>query len=204
MKAFETLLSDVIGGDWGKETPDAIHDEPVSIIRGTDIPSLSTGGIGTVPLRYTTKRKSERRILKKGDIIIEVSGGSPSQPTGRSMLITPDVLGRFSETVVCASFCRRLRPYRWKEALLASRHLDYIYSIGKMWEYQLQSTGIANFQTKRFLKDEKVIWPGENLLTIFSELVAPLVLQTTSNENIVLAAQRDTLLPKLVSGGMGV
>ena len=200
VRAFETLLNDVIGGDWGKETPDAIHSEPVSIIRGTDLPSLSTGGIGSVPRRYSTKQRIERRMLKEGDIIIEVSGGSPTQPTGRSILITRDVLSRFSGTVVCASFCRRFRPNGWREALLASRHLDYLYSVGTMWEYQLQSTGIANFQTKRFLKDEKVIWPGEDLVNRFAELVAPLAQLTTRNESMTLAAQRDVLLPKLMSG----
>ena len=198
--AFDTLLKDVIGGDWGKENPDSIHNEPVSIIRGTDLPSLLAGGIGSVPLRYTTRKKAERRMLKEGDIIIEVSGGSPTQPTGRSMMMTHHVLRRFSDTVVCASFCRRLRPHGWREAMLASRHLDYIYSIGKMWEYQLQSTGIANFQTKRFLNDEKVIWPGDDVLTRFAETVDPIARLTTRNESMSLAEQRDTLLPKLVSG----
>ena len=204
VRAFHTLLNDVIGGDWGKENPDAIHKDPVSIIRGTDLPSLSTGGTGSVPLRYSTRKRLERRMLREGDIIIEVSGGSPSKPTGRSMLMTRDVLGRFAGAVVCASFCRRFRPHGWGEALLASRHLDYLYSIGKMWEYQLQSTGIANFQTNRFLKDEKVIWPGDDLLTRFAELVEPLAQIITRNESMTLAAQRDALLPKLVSGEVQV
>ena len=85
------MLSDVIGGDWGKETPDPTNTEPVSIIRGTDIPNLRNGGVGSVPLRYTTKKKVERRILHHGDIVIEVSGGSPTQPTGRSMVVSPEI-----------------------------------------------------------------------------------------------------------------
>ena len=204
VKAFDTLLEDVIGGDWGKETPDGDHSEPVSIIRGTDLPSLSNGGIGSVPVRYTTSNRIKRRMLKSGDVVIEVSGGSPTQPTGRSILITQDILNRFSRPIVCASFCRRFRPHGWNEALLVSRHLDFIYSIGKMWEYQLQSTGIANFQTKRFLKDEKVIWPSNNLLVRFAELAAPIAQLTTQNKSMTLAAQRDALLPRLVSGEVGV
>ena len=200
VRGFGTLLEDVIGGDWGKETPDRKHTDPVSIIRGTDLPALAAGDVGTVPVRFTSKKKIERRKLEDGDIIIEVSGGSPTQPTGRSLTISQDILGRFAQTVVCASFCRRLRPHSWKEGLLASRHLDFLYSIGKMWEYQLQSTGIANFQTKRFLREERIIWPGDELLTGFAELITPIVRLTTSNENIALAAQRNTLLPKLVSG----
>ena len=54
VKAFGTLLEDVIGGDWGKETPDETHTEPVSIIRGTDIPALADGGNGSVPTRFMT------------------------------------------------------------------------------------------------------------------------------------------------------
>ena len=73
-----------------------------------------------------------------------------------------------------------------------------------MWEYQLQSTGLANFQTKRFLEDERVIWPGDNLLERFVDLIAPIVRLTTRNENITLAAQRDALLPRLVAGAIGV
>ena len=202
VKALGALIADVIGGDWGKENADSTHSVPVSIVRGTDLPSLSAGGMGSVPLRYTTRKKAERRILKNGDIVIEVSGGSPTQPTGRSMLMTDHLLQRFPGMVVCASFCRRLRPLGWGESLLASRYLDYMYSIGRMWEYQLQSTGIANFQTGRFLNDEKVTWPDHDLLAKYAGLEEQIVQLTTRNENIILAAQRDMLLPKLMSGGI--
>ena len=121
LRAFGTLLDDVIGGDWGKETPDVDHTEPVSIIRGTDLSALAEGRSGSVPLRFTTKKKAERRMLKDGDIIIEVSGGSPTQSTGRSLMMTRDILHRFPGTVVCASFCRRFRPNSWRDGLLASR-----------------------------------------------------------------------------------
>ena len=191
VKAFETLLDDVIGGDWGKETPDVSHTEPVSIIRGTDLSALSNGGVGSVPLRYTTQKKAERRMLKDGDIVIEVSGGSPTQSTGRAMMITRDVLSRFPTTVVCASFCRRFRPHGWREGLLASWHLDFLHSIGKMWEYQLQSSGIANLQTTRFLQEDKIIWPGDALVNGFAELVGPIVRLMTRNDTMILAAQRD-------------
>ena len=204
VKAFETLLEDVIGGDWGKETPDESHTEPVSIIRGTDLPALSNGGVGSVPLRYTTQKKAERRMLTDGDIVIEVSGGSPTQSTGRAMMITRDVLSRFPSTVVCASFCKRFRPHGWREGLLASWHLDFLHSIGKLWEYQLQSTGIANFQTKRFLQEDKIVWPGDALVDGFAKLVGPIVRLMARNDTLILTAQRDALLPRLVSGEVRV
>ena len=88
--------------------------------------------------------------------------------------------------------------------MLASRHLDFLNASDKMWEYQLQSTGIANFQTNLFLGEEKVIWPGDGLMNEFAELVEPIVNSTTRNESITLATQRDTLLPGLVSGDVRV
>ena len=204
VKPFGTLLDDVIGGDWGKERQDSSSSEQVSIIRGTDLPSLSNGTDGSVPLRFTTQKKARRRMLQDGDIIIEVSGGSPTQPTGRSMLITRDILSRFPGVVVCASFCRRLRPCTWAKGLLAAQHLDFLDSIGKMWDYQLQSTGIANFQMKRFLEDEGLIYPGDILAAAFADLVGPMVRHTTRNESRTLSTLRDVLLPKLISGEVRV
>ena len=120
------------------------------------------------------------------------------------MIITQDVLDRFQGIVVCASFCRRFRPHGWREALLASWHLDFIHSIGKMWYYQLQSTGIANFQTKQFLQEENIIWPEDALLDRYTEIIEPVVRLMARNDNITLAAQRNVLLPRLISGKLQV
>ena len=204
LRNFGDLLDDVIGGDWGKEFPDPTNTEPVAIIRGTDIPSLRTGSRGSVPTRFTSEKKAERRKLQDGDIVIEVSGGSPTTPTGRSMIVTTDILERFNGTIVCASFCRRLRPSTWTEGMIASQHLDYLNSIGKMWEYQLQSTGISNFQTKRFLEEEQVIWPDHELATAFANTISPIIRTTNGNGSKTLAETRDALLPMLLSGEVNV
>ena len=120
------------------------------------------------------------------------------------MIITRDILDRFPGTVVCASFCRRFRPHSWSHALFAGLYLEFIYSIGKMWEYQLQSTGISNFQVKRFLQDEKIAWPNDSLITKFTDIIGSLVLLKTNNETVMLSSIRDTLLPKLLSGEIRV
>ena len=204
VKALGELIADVIGGDWGKGLPDPANTEAVSIIRGTDIPELRNGGVKSVPLRYTTIKKLQRRRLQAGDIVIEVSGGSPTQSTGRSLLITETILERFSTSVVCASFCRRLRPNNLIEGIIAAQHLDYLDIIGGMWEYQLQSTGLANFQTKRFLEEELVAYPDQRLATAFEHIVRPMNEKVCNNENIGLQDKRDALLPKLVSGEVRV
>ena len=203
-RPFGAFLLDNIGGDWGKDASDLDHNQAVSIIRGTDMPDLVDGGVGKVPTRYTTLSKLESRALMAGDIIIEVSGGSHTQPTGRSLLVTKSILDRFSNPVVCASFCRRFRPKSVATSVLLAQHLSFLYSHGGTWEYQNQSTGIANFQTTHFLASEKVMWPGERLCDAFAKQIEPIIRHSTRNESLTLAATRDLLLPKLMAGEIRV
>lgn len=201
---FGSLLENTIGGDWGKGIPEDDHNQVVSIIRGTDFPSVSSGGIGKVPTRYTTAKKLASRRLQAGDIVLEISGGSPTQPTGRSIFISDSILERFSNAVVCASFCRRLQPKSRDFGALAFIHLQHLYALGGTWEYQNQSTGIANFQTTRFLDSEMVVMPSVALLRIFAAQVNTLLQKISNKESIELTKLRDTLLPKLISGELRV
>lgn len=201
---FGSLLESTIGGDWGKDIPEDDHSEVVSIIRGTDFPDVSSGGIGKVPTRYTSAKKLASRQLQAGDIVLEISGGSPTQPTGRSIFISKAILKRFSNAVVCASFCRRFHPKSTELGVLAFMHLQNLYATGGTWEYQNQSTGIANFQTTRFLDSEMVSIPSAALLSVFAVQAQSLLVKMSSNENLALVKLRDTLLPKLISGELRV
>ena len=201
---FGSLLESTIGGDWGKDIPEDDHSEVVSIIRGTDFPDVSSGGIGKVPTRYTTAKKLASRQLQAGDIVLEISGGSPTQPTGRSIFISEATLERFSNAVVCASFCRRFQPKSRDLGTLAFMHLQNLYAAGGTWEYQNQSTGIANFQTTRFLESEMVVMPSVALLRVFAAQTNSLLQNISNNENLELTKLRDTLLPKLISGELRV
>jgi type I restriction enzyme S subunit len=198
--SFGEALEDTIGGDWGKEAPDAQNSKDVAIIRGTDFEALRIGTTGKVPQRFTTLKKAMRRTLATGDILLEVSGGSPTQPTGRSLWISNAILERFECDVVPASFCRRFRPKDSRWSLVLKQHLDDLYRKGGTWEYQNQSTGISNFQTRHFLEAEQVITPSDDVLSAFFDVIDPLVQKASTNENRTLAALRDLLLPKLMSG----
>lgn len=199
---FGKLIESTIGGDWGKDIPEEDHSTAVSIIRGTDFPAIASGGIGKVPTRYTTVKKLASRQLQAGDVVVEISGGSPTQPTGRSVFISETTLKRFSSAVVCASFCRRLRPKSAELGALAFMHLQNLYAAGGTWKYQNQSTGIANFQTTHFLESELVAIPSEELLRVFATQAQSLLENISRNENLALAQLRDSLLPKLISGEM--
>jgi type I restriction enzyme S subunit len=197
---FGQLLCHTIGGDWGSDTPDEKNDARVAIIRGTDIPDLQSSASSRVPVRYTSQKKLATRKLEDGDIVLEVSGGSKDQPTGRALYLTAGLLNQFDCPVEPASFCRLLRPNSKDIGVLLGQHLTYIYDQGKTWEYQNQSTGIANFQTTHFLETELVVMPSEEVLKAFAETIRPMVDRAHLTQIQELATLRDTLLPRLISG----
>lgn len=201
---FGQLLSHTIGGDWGSDVADEKDDTRVAIIRGTDIPDLQTNANSRVPVRYTSKKKLAGRKLEDGDLLLEVSGGSKDQPTGRSLYLSGALLSQFDCPVEPASFCRLLRPADKEVGMLLAQHLTYIYAQGKTWEYQNQSTGIANFQTTHFLETELVACPPDDVLKAFAETVQPLIARTHLTQIQELASLRDTLLPRLISGQLSL
>lgn len=197
---FGELLDKTIGGDWGKDSIDEKHTERCRIIRGTDIPNISDSNFDRVPDRWVQEKKLKSRCLKHGDIVIEVSGGSPTQSTGRSLKITEKVIDQLGGIVAPASFCRLFRPLREHLSTYLSEHLLYIYGEGKMWGYQNQSTGISNFQTKIFLASELLAVPNEKLLAEFEKTISNFDRKKYIGQTATLAALRDYLLPKLISG----
>lgn len=197
---FGDLLTHTIGGDWGDELPTEKNEVRVAIIRGTDLPDLAAGNAERVPLRYTSAKKLARRKLQDGDLVLEVSGGSKDQPTGRSLYLTNGILSQFDCPMEPASFCRLLRPESQNISVVLAQHMTYIYAQGKTWEYQNQSTGISNFQTTHFLESELVIVPSDEVLKLFAENVRPMIDRAHLTQISKLTALRDTLLPRLISG----
>lgn len=109
------------------------------------------------------------------------------------------MLSHLGNSVAPTSFCRLFRPQAGFSELLALR-LDYLYDSGAMWGYQVQSTGIANFQTQLFLEKERFAVPPATLLKKFSDLVSPMIENTFDERVVVLKNLRDELLPRLISG----
>lgn len=152
-KSLADLTLHAIGGGWGDEQPGP-GKVRVAVIRGTDIPRLRTGDSSSVPVRFESEAKVKSRLLQVGDIVIEVSGGSAAsgQHTGRSLLITTEVLEALGGIVIPASFCRLLRlDAKEVDPGFVVRQIDALHQTGEIAEFENQSTGIANFQFTRFV-----------------------------------------------------
>jgi type I restriction enzyme S subunit len=204
VKPIAEFFEMVVGGDWGKDIVDDEYTELNYVIRGTDIPTLTNGTINSIPYRAIKPSKLKNRQLQINDIIIEISGGSKDQPTGRTILITKEILERLNNNAIPASFCRLIRPKKDFAELLGI-YLKKIYDEGKTWEYQNQSTGISNFQFMHFQSTELLILPADmRIIDDFNSMISGFYNLRTTNESQELILLRDTLLPKLISGELEI
>ncbi|MCL9807042.1 restriction endonuclease subunit S [Flavobacterium amniphilum] len=146
------IISYVIGGDWGKDT-DFIDTDFVEVIciRGSEIKNWSRDKGKTASLRKIKKSSLSNRQLIKGDILLEISGGGPDQPVGRTVLIDGDVLNFETHLPkVCTNFLRLVRIYENINSKLINHYLQYFYNSGEITKYQGGSNNLRNLKYKDY------------------------------------------------------
>ena len=198
---IKELISDTHNGDWGKEGATGTFVKRVFCIRGADIPSIRVGDSGKMPTRYIQEKHFLSKFLMNDDIVVEISGGSPTQSTGRFCRITDDLVKRYDNSLICTNFCKALRP-KAGCSLYISYLWNDLYDRGIMFSYENGTTGIKNLDLAGLISGESVIIPDQESIQAFSNIGSSLNQQVRFNgyENEKLANHRDTLLPKLMSG----
>ncbi len=148
------LISETIGGDWGK-VPDYQDDsyELAYCIRGAEYKNWASEKGSTAVLRKIKSTNLLKRQLKEGDIIVEISGGGPEQPVGRTEVITKDVLDNFKgKKVICTNFLRLVRPnIRVVDSVFLNHYLKFFYSTGEIIKYQAGSNNLRNLKFNDYL-----------------------------------------------------
>ena len=203
LQCINNFVDYYIGGDWGKDESTEDFDYEVLCIRGADFPNIYGGNPIEIPKRFLKPSSVEKRKLRHGDILLEISGGTKGRPVGRTIYIDDGLVKQSRYDLVYSNFCRLLRTEKGFDKYLFL-YLNYIYSTGKIEQYQVQSTGIANFQFKAFLDNEILVEPPKNVLEKFNDLVGSLYSKKYYNQNAILQQTRDTLMPKLISGELSV
>ncbi len=203
---LDALTKFVIGGDWGATEP--TDDETVSCycIRGADIPSLQSGGVGKMPTRFLKPSSVEKRQLADGDLAIEISGGSPTQCTGRPVLASDALLQSLGQPLVASNFCRIVKLNSPALSKFVYLWLRRLYDAGELFQFETGTTGIKNFAFAIFSERYPLVVPDIRVAEAFDRTVSPLFarIQANSKESRSLASLRDTLLPKLLSGALNV
>lgn len=202
---FSELIKSTLNGDWGKESPTGNNTEKVYCIRGADIPEVKAGNKGKMPTRYILPKNFANKQLEAGDIVVEISGGSPTQSTGRCTAITQSLLDRYDSGMVCTNFCKAIKP-KTGYSLFVYYYWQYLYEKGVFFSYENGTTGIKNLDFSGFIETESIIIPPFDRIMAFDNYCKSIFNQIFANgkQSEHLAAFRDTLLPKLMSGELDV
>ncbi|WP_259425655.1 restriction endonuclease subunit S [Bacillus velezensis] len=167
------IVEETVGGAWGKEEPYKDFAE-CKVIRGTDFPNIPLFKIEKIPTRYIKQQTIDEKQVKVGDLVIELSGGSKNQATGRCVYITQEFLDLFDTPVLCSNFCRIIRVKDDKvNPLWFYWYWSQTYNEGTTFKYENQPSGIKNFQLDEFLVNELINIPDvktqEDILKLFGD-----------------------------------
>ena len=139
------IIETFISGDWGEET--VAEDTPNSVfcIRGADIVPITNHCFNGIPQRFVCDKTIENKTFKAGDLIIEKSGGSPTQSTGRIVYVSEDLI-KAKGNVVCSNFCTAFRVKAGWNPLYVYYFWQNVYNHGAFFNFEGKTSGIKNLQ----------------------------------------------------------
>ena len=203
VKPLKYLVEKVKSGDWGKDEQMGNHTMRTFCMRGADFPDIKEGSKGKMPIRYILEKNFREKTLCDGNVVVEISGGSPTQSTGRIVLIDKTFIADCDNALICTNFCKSLEI---KESFSLFFYLlwQYLYDKKVMFIYENGSNGLKNLNINSLLERELFVIPPKEIISRFNLVVSLLLSKKQANgiEISRLASLRDTLLPKLMSGNM--
>ena len=186
-------------GLWGDE-PDGLRD--TVCVRVADFDRVRfRATLGNPTLRSVDPKVAQSRLLHRGDLLLEKSGGGEKQPVG-AVVIYDD-----GKRAVCSNFVARMSVSPSHHA----RYLAYLHSA--LYAARIntrsikQSTGIQNLDSARYLS-EAVGLPGEReqhaIATFLDRETAKIGALVAKKERLIelLQEQRTALITGAVTRGL--
>jgi len=192
-------------GDWGKESEEGNYQLKVSCVRGTDLNGLNGNGELKPPTRFILENNSNK-LLENHDLIVEISGGSPTQSTGRLAYITEETLQRFPNPLICSNFCKALTLKEETYLYNFVYQWNRLYDNGILFGWEGKTSGIKNLLFESFVTKHKEVFPNSKIVEKFYDFIKPIQSQKQKNllQNQQLSELRDWLLPMLMNGQVRV
>ena len=185
---FADLIINTLSGDWGKEKSEGNNTQEVYCIRGADIPEVKNGNKGKMPKRYILPKNYLKKKLEPGDLVVEISGGSPTQSTGRICLITENLIDRYDSPIVCTNFCKAIEPKKHYSHYIY-QYWQYLYDKGVFFTYENGTTGIKNLDIQGIINKEEIIIPSDECILHFesvsSEILSKIIQNSIENEELI-------------------
>ncbi|HET9226731.1 MAG TPA: restriction endonuclease subunit S [Thermoanaerobaculia bacterium] len=151
---LDDLVVHALGGEWGVTCE---GDVPagrvkVSVVRGTEFREWEDEKGATAAERAVKGSSLEKRQLRAGDLIVEISGGGPDQPVGRVLLVDEEAVRRAENPLICSNFCRQIRLHPEVDPAFIALALRHRYERGDFDAWQSQTTNIRNLDFQEFLR----------------------------------------------------
>jgi type I restriction enzyme S subunit len=150
------LFEKPISGEWGTEVTE--DEKGVKVIRTTNFTNLGRLNLSDVVVRNIDTEKYKNKALRYGDIIIEKSGGSPTQPVGRVVVFEETT----DEKYFCNNFTSILRPTELVNYKYSLYLLKDLYNKGIVLRYQNKTTGIINIRINEYIQGAEVAIPNKD------------------------------------------
>jgi len=194
------LIDSEKSGDWGKEEPSGNFTKKVICFRGADINGLNGTDELNPPIRYISE-KNTFKILKSHDLIVEISGGSPTQSTGRSAFITDSTIKRFKHPLICSNFCKPVAMRDKKLLYNFVYNWANLFDNGVFFGYEGKTSGIKNLLFDTVINSCYMALPDTKTVEKFYPIMDSIqeMKQTALSENQKLSEMRDWLLPLLMN-----
>ena len=201
VKSLSDFISNDKSGDWGKENAEGNYQVKVQCIRGADINGINGKGEVKTPTRFILE-KNEHKILAPNDLVVEISGGSPTQSTGRLACITKEVIERFDTPIICSNFCKAVSLAKENYLFYFVYSWNKAYNNGIFFGFEGKTSGIKNLLFESLVSTYKIVKPDEKFVKEFQKKVSLFEKQKQLNlkENQQLTELRDWLLPMLMNG----
>lgn len=181
-------------GDWGND-PD---NNAIGVIRSTNFNNNGKLDLTDVAYRTLKPHKKVEKLLYSGEILIERSGGSDSQPVGRVGLITDEIS---KDEFAFANFIQRISIDDSIDSTYLFYCLQQMYEMGITATMQYQTTGIRNLDWKMYTKSlfPKPLKPEQTAIASILSKVDEAILAT---QNSIKAAEKlkKALMQNLLTG----
>ena len=199
VKALADTVKELNSGEWGSDAVGESSSVQVHCLRGADMEDQSH-----LPVRYISEKKTDK-LLNVGDVVIEMSGGSPTQATGRSCYVSQGLLDAYNGKLTCTNFCNSLKLKEPGETSYFLFVWRMFYRAGLMFNFEGKTSGLKNLQIDSLLAT-KWVFPPKELVTKFNKLFLSTTAQTDNCKKEIssLSALRDFLLPLLMNGQVKV
>ena len=145
VRRLGTSVKGCINGIWGND-PNGNEDLPCIRVADFDRVRLRVR-LAKLTLRAIGPSERNGRLLKKGDLLLEKSGGGDLQPVGVVVLYDHDA------EAVCSNFIARMPVFdRYDSSYLTYLH-SYLYAIRLNVRSIKQTTGIQNLASSSYLAE---------------------------------------------------